>query len=291
MPLIVRRMVAIFLLIAAGGLLLACGKSARLDSAKSTTVTKHAKKPSEHAKKPSAPPAPPADARTRARAKKLALALNLKASDLPGFTATSGAGHETLAEKGLGEKLKLCMGGAPSSDAWAKVGSTSFERYAQAFHASVSSSVTIVATPAQAIAELKALRGEHARACLTSFMRGLLGGQAQDGASAKLVAIKGETPLFRDASGTFAWSITGQLTLQGVTAKFYIELAGFAYGHAEVELLSFGLPLPFPGRDERELFSLLLARAQAGGAEKRGKGLKRRKEPNLSGPQRVQISL
>ncbi len=262
---------------------MACGTSARHEGSKSAITTTRSKratrpKPAVHA----------ADARTRARARRLARALNLQASDLPGFTVASEPERETLADKGIGQKFERCMGGQTSNEALAEASSRNFEHQAQIVHASASSSVRILATPEQASAELKALRGGHPRRCLTSFVRELLAGEAQDGASTKLVAFKGEVPLATGTSGTFAWSMAGQLTLHGVTAKFYIELAGFIYGRTKVELLSFAVPVAFPARDERDLFSLLVSRAKAGGARKRGKSVK--PGPGPSAPRRVQIS-
>jgi hypothetical protein len=279
MPSIVRRTIAILLLIAAGGLLVACGKSAHFGAGG------HGRGGSV-----SETPNSPAQAPTKARARKLAASLNLRASDLPGFTPTSERKHETSAEKATGHKLQRCMGGHAGGGALAEASSKSFERHADILHVSVSSSVTVVSTPAQAVAEETAIRGDHARVCLTRYMRELLARQTQGGAAARLVSIVSATPSAAGTSGTFAWRITGELTLHEVKVRFYIELVGFARDREDVELLSFGLPIPFPASAEQELFSLLLARAKAGGG-KAAKGVKPPKEPDLSSPRRVQISL
>jgi hypothetical protein len=277
---IVRRTAAMLLLLAAGGLLAACGKSAHFAAGKRATG-KASGETSAHTGQPL----------TRARAKRLAAALNLQAGDLPGFTAASEHKRESLSEKGLEHKLMRCMGGKISSGALAEASSKSFERHAQVFHVSVSSSVTIVATPAQAAAELKAIRSDRARVCLTRFVRELLAEQTHGHASAKLVSVTKASPSAEGTSGTFAWRIAGEFALHEVQVPFYIELVGFAHGQAEVELLSFGLPAPFPASAEQELFSLLLARAKAGGAGKAGKRIRPPNTPSLSGPRRVQISL
>jgi len=280
MPSILRRTAAILLLLAAGGLLAACGKSTHFGSGKGNDGNSGSSNSSTDG----------GHALTRAHARLLAASLNLRASDLPGFTPTSERKHETSAEKATGHKLQRCMGGHGGGGALAEASSKSFERHADILHVSVSSSVTVVSTPAQAVAGLTAIRSDHARVCLTRYMRELLARQAQGGASARLVSIVSATPSAAGTSGTFAWRITGEFTLHEVKVRFYIELVGFARDREDVELLSFGLPIPFPASAEQELFSLLLARAKAGGG-KAGKGVKPPKEPDLSGPRRVQISL
>ncbi|HWJ49917.1 MAG TPA: hypothetical protein VNR42_02795 [Solirubrobacteraceae bacterium] len=270
-----RRTAAVLLLLAAGGLLVACGKSAHFGGAKKGTGS------SAHVRL----------GLTGASARKLAATLNLQASDLPGFTAVREHEHDTLVEKKLERKLARCMGGQAASDALAEASSKSFERHVDVIHLSVSSSVTIVATPAQATAELKAIRSAHTRVCLTSFMRELLAKQTHGGTSAKLVSISSGTPSAAGTSGTFAWRITGAFTLHEVKVPFYIELVGFAHGQDEVQMLSFGLPVPFPASAEQELFSLLVARANARGPSGSGKGAKPPKLTTPTGPRRVQISL
>jgi len=277
---ILRRTAAILLLLVAGGLLVACGKSEHFGGGKGND-----------GQSGSSSSAHGGQALTRARARKIAPTLNLQASDLPGFTASREHKHETLVEKKLEHRLARCMGGQASSNALAEASSETFEHHAQVLHLTVSSSVTIVATAAQAVAELKAIRGAHTRVCLTRFMRELLAKQAQGGASAKLVSIGSGTPSAAGTSGTFAWRITGEFKLHEVKVPFYIELVGFAHGQDEVQLLSFGLPVPFPASAEQELFSLLVARANASGPAGSGKTVKPPKATIPTGPRRVQISL
>jgi hypothetical protein len=271
---ILRHTAAILVLIAAGAVLAACGKSAHFGGEKHGGATNGG----SAAGRPL----------TRARARTLAAALNLQASDLPGFRVSTERQRKTGSEVGREHKLLRCMGGRTRSDALAEVSSKSFERQADVVHVSVSSAVTIVPTPAQAEAELKAIRGEHTRACLTRFMGELLSSETHGGASARLVSISKATPSAPGTSGTFAWRIVGELTLRGLRVPFYIELVGFSQGQDEVELFSFGLPVPFPAAAEQELFELLVGRAKAGGTSK-GKRARPPKVPSLSGPRQVQI--
>jgi hypothetical protein len=279
MHLSLRRTAAVLVLLAAGALLAACGKGAHFGGGKNAT-----------AKTGAGSSAHGGQALTRARAQKLAAALNLQASDLPGFTASSEHKHETLVEKKLEHKLARCMGGQATSNALAEASSKSFERHDQVIHLGASSSVSIMASPAQAAAELKAIRSDRARVCLTRFMRELLAKQAP-ALSAKLVSISLGTPSAPGTSGTFAWRVTANFTLHEVKVPFYIEMVGFAHGQDEVQLLSFGLPVPFPASAEQELFSLLVARANAGGTAGSGKGVRPPKSATPTGPRRVQISL
>jgi len=269
-------MATTLLLLAASLLVAACGKSAQLPS-----------KPSAHAKaEHKSAPAHGARATTKAQAIALAKALNLRASDLPGFhldTEREGAGSHS--EKALERKARACMGAkevAPLGEA----GSHTFERKAQIFSVSVSSSVEIANTPAQAQAELELIRSSRARGCLKEFVGKLLALQSKDGTSIKIVSIAKGDPPAPGTSGSFGWRITAKASLHGVQLPFYFDLLGFGYGQALVSVFSFGLPVPFPPKAESELFSLLIERAKTGGGGKLGKS---GKAPQLSGPRQVQI--
>jgi hypothetical protein len=277
---IVRRTAAIVALIAAGVLLAACGKSAHFGG-----------EGSSHPRPPAGSSARAGKTLDEAQAKALAPRLNLQAGDLPGFQVSSRHARETTAEKGAARKLGQCVGGQDTNEALAEAGSQSFERQAHVLRVSVSSSVTIAQTAAAAAMELRAIRGPRVQTCLTRFLDELLEGETRDGASAKLVSVSKTTPPALGTAGAYAWRIVGEIAVKGVHIPFYVEIVGFAYGQDEVQLFSFGLPVPFPAFVERELFTLLVERAKAAGSARPRKGPAPPKTPGSSAPQRVEVAL
>lgn len=275
-----RRTAIILVVIAAGALLGACGKSAHFGSAHAASA-KQQSKASGHA------PAP----LTEVAAKKLAVALNLQHGDLPAFkVSSSGRQHETPAEKARERKLIRCVGGHAAAGALAEASSKTFERQASVVHVGVGSSVTIVHTSTQASQGLDAMRSQRTQVCLTQFVDQLIAGEkTHGGGSFKLGSVSKATPSARGTSGTFAWRIAGVYTLNSLHIPFYMDLVGFAYEQDEVQLLAYGIPVPFPPVGVQTLFSLLVERAKAGGhLAPRGKGA-RPSVPDESGPQQVQI--
>jgi hypothetical protein len=276
---IVCRTVATLPLLAATLLLVACGKSAHLPSTPS--------KPADQHKAAAIAPSHLGRAATKVQAIALAKALNLRASDLPGFHLNTERTGSSRNEKALERNARACMGGkevAPLAEA----GSHTFEHTAQILSVSVSSSVEVARTPAQALAELNLLRGARASGCLKAFVGRLLALQSKGGTSLKIVSVVKGSPPAPGTSGSYGWLITGRASTHGVQIPLYMDIFGFDYGQAMVSLFSFGLTVPFPPRAESELFSLLVERAKTGGGGKLGRSGKAL-EP--SGPRQVQISL
>lgn len=223
---------------------------------------------------------------TKAQALELAGALNLQVSDLPGFTVASERQHPSAREQGLERNLRACMGGRAGASALAEASSKTFEHRSRVFNVTVSSSVKIAATAAQASTELKVMRSERARGCLRSFVGQLLANETHGGTTAKIVSISKGTPSAPGTAGGFGWRIVGGFSANGLQVPFFIDLLGFDYRQADVTMFSIGLPAPFPASAESQLFSLLVQRAKTGGTGKPGRPVK-----PLTGPRQVQISL
>src|SRR5271156_4403943 len=155
-----RRLVAVPVILAVGGLFGGCGKS---QPAPAVTVVKSAGTPgaattTHHAKARPAKPSPQVSP-ARARALAFARAVNLTANDLPGFSASSEheAKHEDATEKRATQELHACAGESGAHPELAEVSSKSFERKAGIASQSVSSSVTVESTAAAAAELPKAL--------------------------------------------------------------------------------------------------------------------------------------
>jgi hypothetical protein len=261
---VVRRLAAILMLVVPAGLLLAAcaGNDHRTDG---TTAGK------------SVPPAAQAPAGadkspTKAQAIAFAHAVNLTAADVPGFTATSEHGHEheTAAGKRLEHELQQCTGGTLTSHSGlAEVNSPHFKLQRSVLSFGVESKVSVAQTPIQATRELKSMRGNHIRGCLSHYLSALLRDQlikekSYPGAIPPVsISISQGTPPSPGATGSFGWRVTATITVRGVKLPFYMDILGFAYGRAEVSLISTGALRPFPAAAQEHLYWLLLKRAEA----------------------------
>jgi hypothetical protein len=209
-----------------------------------------------------------ANAPSKSQAQAFARAVNLRATDVPGFkvSAEHGHEHETAAEKQLERELLGCIGaggGAGHSSQLAEVSSKEFEREDKNGAQSVQSGVTVEPTAALAVKELAEVRSERGRDCFSHYLSLLFKGKKFSGASIGPVSISSGSPSAPGTSGSFGWRISTTITVHRVAVPFYMDILGFVYGPTEVSLLSFGLPEPFPAATEQHLFSLLLQRAKA----------------------------
>jgi hypothetical protein len=209
-----------------------------------------------------------ANAPSKSQAQAFARAVNLRATDVPGFkvSAEHGHEHETAAEKQLERELLGCIGagvGAGHNGQLAEVSSKEFEREDKNGLQSVQSGVTVEPTAALAVKELAEVRSARGRNCFSHYLSLLFKGKKFSGASIGPVSISAGSPSAPGTSGSFGWRISTTITVQRVAVPFYMDILGFVYGPTEVTLLSFGLPEPVPAATEQHLFSLLLQRARA----------------------------
>jgi len=201
--------------------------------------------------------------KARVQARAFASAVNLKASDLPGFHVSSEHQHPGAAEKRAEPELLQCVGAAGAKKTAVEVGSKNFERGASVITQSVSSQVTVARTAALAAKELASIRGGHLQGCLSRYFNQLLRSQNLHGAKVGAVSTKHGSPPAPGTGGSFGLRFTETLTLRGLRIPFYVDILGFVKGRAEVSLFTFGVPRQFPAALEEQLFSLLLERAKA----------------------------
>ena len=288
-----RRTAIIGLLLATAILVAACGKSSHFSTSRSAHADATTK--SKSATKGAETPA------TKAEAEAFASAVNLSASDLPGFKAEAHE-HESAKQKAEERELLRCMAGTGAAQAGtgenlAEADSHEYSREAGPFRVSVSSGVTVVDSAAAAVKELTAIRSEKARGCLKQYLEKLLEGRKFEGSKASLASIKQGTPAAPGTSGSYGWRITANFVTHGVKVPLYMDFLGFVYDRAEVSLFTSGLSAPFPSGAERYLFALLVERAKAqskgGRGHSGGKGGKKGQEapktPTNTGPRMLQI--
>jgi hypothetical protein len=205
---------------------------------------------------------------TKAQALTFAHAVNLTATDVPGFIATPKQHSTSASERRLERELRRCTGAQESEvlgsrNAVAEVSSPDFELKHGILDLSVSSEVSVAQSAAQAAGSLPAIHSERVRACVSRYLTQLLKSQHTGAAAVTGVSIASGTPPAPGTSGGFGWRITAKLAYRGIRLNFYLDILGFVDGPAQVTLTSSGALRPFPARAEEELFSLLLARAKA----------------------------
>ena len=219
-----RPIAALLALAAIGGPLAACGS----DRGAATTGSAHAATAKAHAEAKL----------TQAQAIALGRAVNLRATDVPGFTAAPEHKHETGAEKRLQRKLLVCVGPAGSEQGPGGTSSPSFARHSGIVQQGVSSSVNVAASSAAATKELAELRSQHTRACLQGYLDALFGGPTFKQGHVDHVSITLGVPPSFGTTGSFAWRIAVKFTIHSIQVPFYLDVLGFVYGPSQVMLLS-----------------------------------------------------
>jgi hypothetical protein len=244
-----RRATLLLILTGSGGLLLACGKSAprapaghSAEAGSSGTTTRVA---------------------TRHRALAFARAVNLTATDVPGFSVSSQHERDTAEEKQLEHQMLRCAGNLSAEAGLAEMSSQDYALKRGILDLGVSSEVSVARTPALATRELAAIRSAHVRGCFSHYLDLLFKSKRFNGAIASPVSIASGTPPAPGTAGGFGWRVTATFSVQRIRVPLYLDILGFVYGPARVTLFSSGVLRPFPAAIEQGLFSLLLSRAKA----------------------------
>jgi hypothetical protein len=257
----VRRMTVIVMPLTACACIAGCGDNrqvARTSFVQSAAVS--------HSQTSTSSPVKPL---TRAQARLLVRAVNLRASDLPGFELSSEKEREPAAAKRLEHQLLHCVGGALSGHGLAEGSSKEYERETSGTEESIESGVSVAPTAAIAARELQAAHDGKTRVCLSRYVTllfMLLASSEGHGLTASPVQISSLSLPAPGATGDFGWRMSGTISLHGIRVPFDIDIAGFVVGQAEVTLFAAGLPEPVPTATERRLLALLVSRAEAHGA-------------------------
>jgi hypothetical protein len=269
---VIRRLAATVLLLGTGGLLTACGSSHHVATTAAHGTTSTEARPS----RASGASTGTEKLRTKSQAVAFARAVNLRASDVPGFRISSEHEneHKTAAEKRLEHEMLGCLG-APSpkeerAKELAEVKSPELKLEHGLADETVDSSVSVARTAVTVAKELATINSAHARACVSRYFNLIFKGKAFHGAHIGPVSIASGTPPAPGATGSFGWRISATISTtintHSIAIPFYFDILGFVDGQAEVSLMSSGVVEPFPAATEERLFSLLLERAKAHGA-------------------------
>lgn len=199
---------------------------------------------------------------TQTQAKSLADAINLKSSDMPGYTATPSS-PDTPQDKQQAEQFAACAGGTSPSKDIVDVSSPDFDRGAGTQQQEVSSDVTVLPTVADVQRDLKALTGSKARGCISTFLDKQLSESAGQQVTFGKSTVTTLPTSASGADGSFGYRISSTATAAGQQIPFTADILGFSKGRVEVELTAFSIGQPFPTNEERDLFALLVRRALA----------------------------
>jgi hypothetical protein len=264
-----RRTAILLALVPACALLSACGKGAYTgasSTSSTTTTTTTTGAATKHGKGDAHPGGSP----THAQALAFAQAVNLTATDVPGFTPSRTPQHESATERRLQGQLRSCGGGAGASapqrspGALAQASSPHFELKRGILALSASSEVNVAHTAAEADGTLTAIRSPRVRACFSQYLSALLKSQQHAPAETVLgVSIASGTPPAPGTTGGFGWRVTAKLAVRGIHVSLYFDILGFVIGPAQVTLTSSGTVEPFPARAQEQLYTELLTRARA----------------------------
>jgi hypothetical protein len=254
-----HRLTAIPLLLLTGALLGGCGGTG------GNTRTSASSASTEHPTPTQRTRARTNSAQAKAQALAFAHAVNLRASDVPGFAVSPEPQRhrETPTERRLAQELSKCVGTSRQAAGLVQASSGEFERKGGLANQSVSSHVTVESSAALASGDLSTIRSRRLRSCLSRYFSGLLSGLATRGASVSGVSTKYGSPPAPGATGSFGLRVTAKLTYHSFQIPIYLDYLAFASGSAEVALRSMGTPVPFPASAEEQLFTLLLERAKA----------------------------
>ena len=251
---VVARMTSALVLLAAAGLLAACGNASHPSTAARPLAG------AAHAA-----PGVGAGTVSEKQARAFARAVNLTLADVPGFRAAPGPEHEheTAAERRLEHEMLLCLGASTSGSALTEASSKSFERESNLLAQSVKSEVTVARSSTVAAKGLASVKSARARACLSHYVNMLFKSSKYRGATFGRVSISEGSPPSAGTAGSYGWRIAATILSHGIRIPFYVDILGFVDGPAAVSLFSSGAPEPLPAATEQRLYLTLLARARA----------------------------
>jgi hypothetical protein len=265
-----RRTLILLALVLTGTALLACGKSnpvATQSSSAHVASSGSGAPPSVSTTAPKSPTTPTESGSSLAKQRALAFAraVNLTASDVPGFAPGARENKSSANEKRLEHQMMQCTGlsGNGSGKAVLEAGSPDFRLKHQIVDLSVNSEVSVQSSAAQAQQGLAAIRSPHTRGCFSRYLTQLFDGEQVKGAKAGPVTVQSGTPPAPGTSGGFGLRVTATFVVHRIKVPVYLDFLGFVDGASEVTLTSSGLLQPFPASIQQHLFALLLTRAKA----------------------------
>jgi hypothetical protein len=192
-------------------------------------------------------------------------AVNLRASDLPGFTSIGNEGEEPKPGR-YSLEYSRCLGSVSPARRIAMISSPEFSAGRGFYGKIIKSTVEVWPTPAMVALNNARSHSAHGRACLVRFLEAVhkkinreRNGRGQIGPFTLTIF---PNPLPR-VSHSFLTKIneTRLLRTGAVRAHIYRDIFGFTTGPIEIGLEAIGFGHPIPARTEKQVLRLLYSRA------------------------------
>lgn len=265
-------------------LLAACGKSANVaqssNTATTTTVTSTHTVTSTTATSKTSTSSSGGASGGSLPSKQQALAyvkaVNLRASDLPGYTSKPKEHEKESSEEkhasqrflgclvrnlgDLGKVDKSLEGTAEGGADLAEAGSPEFQRQTEPLRSEMVQSFVLLmrsATLPGIIA--RAFRAKGAEGCLSSFVRADFGAALGNGLRLGSLALHE----IAAPANAFGWRVISLIRYRSVTIPFEMDLLGFSTGRTFVLVFTVGLSQRFDPQVERHVVTTLMKRAKS----------------------------
>jgi hypothetical protein len=212
-----------------------------------------------------AAPALAATTLTPANAKRIATAIELRASDLPGYTPKPNP--FTAADRRVDDQLTSCYGGVAVAKALANEQSPVFTRASSGQQVQVNSSTEVLPSAALAVADMNASLSPRGLSCAQSAVAKAVRAGLEKNEKFLFARTTRLATLLPDVKNSVyvrvvIWiQVTNGSTRLSVPA--YDDAVGFVDGGAEVSLNTLSIPLKPDVSLERTLAGDLAARAKA----------------------------
>lgn len=196
----------------------------------------------------------------------IARAINLHASDLPGFTAQppdhSGTGSQ------IGSRMKGCLGAGwiaqHTGGDLVDVSSPQFASGSGLQAEQVSSDVTIKRSTSLVRRDLAVIQSGRIQGCLGQALDGITI-PTQSGPTVTIDHVRAArlAAAGQGSDGSFGIRTTMSMSALGVNVPVTLDILGYAVGRDELSLVTFTIARPFSAQIERQLAAVLISRALA----------------------------
>jgi hypothetical protein len=191
----------------------------------------------------------------------IAAAVNLRASDLPGFRLSSGGSGGVTFGGESGSLFRRCWGS--DGTGLAGIDSPTFDAGSGLQAESIGSNVAVASSPVAVVSDLALASSARLRSCIaqawdsvTFTEKGVQGGFS----GAQITSLS--MPMAR-AETSVGLRMTAMLDVESVSLPIYVDIYGFGVGRTEATLTTFGVQQPVPVATEQQLSALLVSRAIA----------------------------
>jgi hypothetical protein len=195
---------------------------------------------------------------SKSRAMAVASAVNLRAADLPGYSATPTTSSSQINQ--LSARFAACAGESPAGAALADVSSDQFALGSGLRTVQFSSEVRVLPSQSSVARDLAAIRSDKARACIQRVFPAAVNQAGGAQLRAQIASVRAPAP---GADGSYGYRVTIAVRAAGATFTVLVGELGAAVGKLEVTLNDFSIGTPITAATERHLFSLLVSRAAA----------------------------